>query len=187
MRLFTGIAVDPAVLARLSRVLAELQPLAKVNWSPVENLHITTKFIGSWPDDRLGELKTALAGVQFGRFEITIAKFGYFPNPHHPHSFFAGIDGGAALPDLAARIEESLMPLGIAKEKRPFNPHLTLARIKTQDVHALRGHIAKMTDFHFGKFTASVFHLYLSKPGPAGSVYTSLASYSARSSAGLSA
>ena len=188
MRLFTGISIDPAVLDKLSRVLAELQPLAKLNWSPLENLHITTKFIGAWPDERLEELKAALAGAEFGRtFEIAIAKFGYFPNPHHPHSFFAGVHAGPELSELAGRIEEALVPLGIAKEKRAFNPHLTLARIKSQDVRPLRGHIAKMTDFDFGSFTASAFHLYLSKPGPAGSVYTSIANYSARATAGLPA
>ena len=193
MRLFTGIALGPAVLNKLTRVLAELQPLAKLNWSPVDNLHITAKFIGAWPDDRLEELKTALAAVPFGRaFEITIAKFGYFPNPHHPHSFFAGVDAGPALPELAAHIDDALLPLGIAKEKRPFTPHLTLARIKGQDVRALRQHIAKMTDFDFGTFTASAFHLYLSQPGPASSVhtssvYTSLAAFSARATAGLTA
>ncbi len=121
MRLFTGIALDPAVLERLARVLAELEPLAKLNWSPVENLHITTKFIGAWPEERLDELKTALARVPFARpFEIAIAQFGYFPNPHHPHSFFAGIHAGPELAELAGRIDEALLPLGIAKERSPF-------------------------------------------------------------------
>lgn len=188
MRLFTGIAISPAVLDGLRRVLEELRPLAKLNWSPVENLHITTKFIGAWPDERLEEVKTALGGVPFARaFEIAVAKVGYFPNPHHPHSFFAGIQADPELAELAGRIDEALLPLGIAKENRPFTPHLTLARIKNQDVRALRQHIAKMTDFDFGKFTASAFHLYLSKPGPAGSVYTSLAAYSVHAGAGLPA
>ena len=100
------------------------------------------------------------------------------------NSFFAGIHAGPELPELAARIDETLLPLGIAKEARPFTPHLTLARIKTQDVRALQQHIAKMTDFDFGKFTASAFHLYLSQPGPGGSVYTSLAVYPAQATAG---
>lgn len=179
MRLFTGIAIPPAVLDGLRRVLEELKPLAKLNWSPVENLHITTKFIGAWPEERLEELKSALGRVPFARpMEIAIAKFGYFPNPHHPHSFFAGVHAGPELAELAGRIDEALAPLGVAKEKRPFSPHLTLARIKNQDVRGLRQHIAKMTDFDFGSFTASAFHLYLSKPGSEGSVYTSLARYS---------
>ena len=36
------------------------KPLARINWSPVDNLHITTKFIGEWPEARLDEIKRAL-------------------------------------------------------------------------------------------------------------------------------
>lgn len=179
LRLFTGIAIAPAVLEKLACVLGELRPLAKVNWTPVENLHITTKFIGGWPEERLTELKAALEKVEFGKaFDISIAKFGYFPNPHHPHSFFAGVQGGPELAALAGRIDEALLPLEIRKEDRPFTPHLTLARVKkNQNVRELRQHIAKMTDFEFGRFTVSGFHLYLSKPGLSNSIYESLAAY----------
>ena len=60
MRLFTGIAIAPHVLDNLARVLKEMRPLASLNWSPVENLHITSKFIGAWPEERLEELEEAL-------------------------------------------------------------------------------------------------------------------------------
>ena len=40
-----------------NELLRELRPLAPLNWSPMENLHITSKFIGEWPEQRLGELK----------------------------------------------------------------------------------------------------------------------------------
>ena len=178
MRLFTGIALPPGVRDNLARVLKELRPLAPLNWSPVENLHITSKFIGQWPEQRLAELEGALEGVNcpFG-FDVAIARFGYFPNPHHPRTLFAGIQAGPALAELANRIDEALRPLGIAEENRPYSPHLTLARIKNEDIRALREHIAKMTNFDFGTFQVSEFHLYLSKTGPNGSIYTPLATY----------
>ena len=57
MRLFTGISIAPGVLANIAKMLDTLRPAAPVTlktaWSPVENLHITTKFIGEWPDARL--------------------------------------------------------------------------------------------------------------------------------------
>jgi 2'-5' RNA ligase len=178
MRLFTGIALPPRVLDNLARVLKELRPLASLNWSPVENLHITSKFIGQWPEERLAELESALENVNFGRvFEVAIAGFGYFPNPHHPRAFFAGVQAGPGLAELAHAIDGTLRPLGVAKEDRPYTPHLTLARIKHEDIRALREHIAKMTNFDFGTFQASEFHLYLSKTGPKGSIYTPLATY----------
>jgi 2'-5' RNA ligase len=187
MRLFIGIALPPRVLDNLARVLQELRPLAPVHWSPVENLHITSKFIGPWPEERLAELQSALENLNFGRaFDVAIAGFGFFPNPHRPRTFFAGVSPAkpaeSGLAELANRIDETLAPLGIAREDRPYSPHLTLARIKLEqikqeDIRRLRQHIAQMTDFDFGAFQVSAFHLYLSKTGPSGSVYTPLATY----------
>lgn len=194
MRLFTGIAIAPGVLDNLERVLQELRPLAPLNWSPVENLHITSKFIGAWPEERLAELGTALENMQSGpAFEVTIARFGYFPNPHRPRAFFAGVQPVAALAELTSRIEENLQPLGVAKEERPYTPHVTLARVhqhhqhRHEDIRKLREHIAKMTNFEFGTFRVSEFHLYLSKTGPKGSIYTALSAYPLRTSASIPA
>jgi 2'-5' RNA ligase len=178
MRLFTGIALPPHVLDNLAQVLKDLRPLAPLKWSPVENLHITSKFIGEWPEARLRELGHALENLSStGGFEVSIAGFGYFPNPLNPRTLFAGIQAGPELPELAHRIDEALRPLGVAPENRPYSPHLTLARIKNENIRKLREHIAKMTKFDFGKFQVSEFHLYLSKTGPSGSIYTKLLTY----------
>ena len=66
MRLFTGLDLPRDVAANLEELLRRLKPTAKVNWSPPANLHVTTKFIGEWPEGRLGELKAALAGIPRG-------------------------------------------------------------------------------------------------------------------------
>jgi 2'-5' RNA ligase len=188
MRLFTGIAIAPHAMDNLARVLRELSPLAPLKWSPVENLHITSKFIGAWPPERLTELEGALGNVQFGRgFEIAVARFGYFPNPHHPRALFAAVQPVAELAELAGRIEEILEPLGIEKEERSYSPHVTLARIHREDVRKLREQIAKMTNFDFGTFQVSEFHLYSSKTGPGSSIYTPLSTYPLLTSASIPA
>jgi 2'-5' RNA ligase len=64
---------------------------------------------------------------------------------------------------------------------------LTLARIKDENIRELREHIANMTNFDFGTFHVSEFHLYLSKPGRGGSVYTILATYPLRNASGSQA
>lgn len=190
MRVFTGIAIAGHVLDNLARVLTQLRPMAAVRWSPVENFHITTKFIGQWADARLSELESVLEEVTVpAPFDITIAGFGFFPNPHHPRTFFAGVRGGQTLADLAQRTDEALRPLGIAVEERAYSPHLSLAKIKNENIQEVREHIADMTDFDFGTFPVTEFHLYRSQTGPKGSVYSSLAVYplaAASSQAGFS-
>lgn len=180
MRLFTGIALDPKVQSNLAELLRELRPLAPLNWSPVENLHITTKFIGQWPDEKLDDLRRALAAMSKpGAFPVTIAKLGYLPNPHRPRMLFAGVQAGPELAELARGTEEALVPLGIAKENRPWTPHLTLARIGNNSVNTVRERIATMNNHDFGAFDVSEFHLYLStpRPGGSGSQYQSLEAF----------
>ncbi len=63
MRLFTAIELSPHVLLRLERLLSALRPEAQINWSPLDNLHITTSFIGNWPETRLDELTDALGSL----------------------------------------------------------------------------------------------------------------------------
>src|ERR1700693_2408083 len=51
MRLFTAIDLPPEVTGRLDGLIAKLRPLARIRWSPAANLHITTKFVGQWPEE----------------------------------------------------------------------------------------------------------------------------------------
>src|SRR5579884_2491547 len=51
MRLFTGLDLPAEIVGNLKSLLRRLQPEAPINWSPPENLHVTTKFIGEWPEE----------------------------------------------------------------------------------------------------------------------------------------
>jgi len=179
MRLFVAIDLPPAVIANLESLLAQLKPSAHINWSPIENLHITTKFIGEWPEERLPELTTALHALPpRPAIPIVVEKLGFFPNPHAPRVFWAGVHGGDVLTQLARETEEALAALGIAKEQRPYSPHLTLARIKTPGKQpALLQAVAKLSSLDFGNFTADRAFLYRSKTAPTGSVYTQVAEF----------
>jgi 2'-5' RNA ligase len=175
MRLFTGIAIEEHTLEKLAGVLARLRPSAALKWSPAANLHITTKFIGEWPEPRLEELQGSLATVPpTGAIPIAVSRFGFFPGAHRPRAFFAGVQAGPELREVARRIDETVAALGVAKEDRPYLPHVTLARIKNENVQELREQIASMTDFDFGSFEAVQFHLYASRGG----VYEPLSGYS---------
>ena len=179
MRLFTAIDIPAGVLENIERLLARLEPTAQIKWSPIDNLHITLKFIGEWPEDRLDELKRALSGVPArGPVDIEIRQVGFFPNPHSPRVFWAGIHAGPELAGLAAETDRALEKLGVEPEKRAFSPHLTLARIKEpKPLVKLRQEIAALDSFDFGRFTADRFHLYQSRLSPSGSVYTKLSEF----------
>jgi RNA 2',3'-cyclic 3'-phosphodiesterase len=178
MRLFTAIDLPGEVLRNLEDLLIKLRPTARIQWIPPANLHITTKFIGEWPDARLDELKTALAGLAPRlAIPVEIRRVGFFPNPHSPRVFWCGIEAPGLEP-LAADTDKATAALGIASEARAFSPHLTLARIKERlDLQPLREAIAALPSLDFGRFTVGSFFLYQSKLRPTGSVYTKLREY----------
>jgi 2'-5' RNA ligase len=178
MRLFTGLDVPAEVVANLEELLRRLKPTARIGWSPLANLHVTTKFIGEWPEERLGELTAALAGIP-GRASIPvrIRRVGFFPHAHSPRNFWCGIEA-PGLAELAADIDSTTAALGVERERRPFSPHLTLARIKEKlELQPLREAIAALPALEFGAFQADRFFLYQSKLRPTGSVYTKLAEF----------
>jgi 2'-5' RNA ligase len=181
MRLFTAIDIPEDVMEGLRSLLKRLMPLARLSWSRVENLHITTKFIGEWPQERLEELKRALAATPApGPIEIAVRGLGWFPNQRRPRVFWAGIDGGEPLRELAQATEKAVARLGVPAEKRAYSPHLTLARIREAvPLDGLRGALEALPSecgFDFGSFRASSFFLYLSANGR----YTQLARFPIR-------
>jgi 2'-5' RNA ligase len=185
MRLFTGLSLPSHIIAHIESAMKQLCEAAPLRWSSIENLHITSKFIGEWPDERVPELEKILTEMEKpNAFSVSVARFGFLPNPHRPKIFFAGVSAEAGLAELAERTDANLAPLGVKRDfkptDRPYTPHVTLARVgqAVEPVRALRERIAALTAagsaFEFGSFPAREFHLYESK----GSVYSRLSSFS---------
>jgi RNA 2',3'-cyclic 3'-phosphodiesterase len=183
MRLFTGLDLPAYVVHALDELVDQLRPAARIKWSAPANLHITTRFIGEWPEERLPDLRAALSGLpSHPTIPIHIRNLGFFPNPRSPRVFWAGVEASSDLPALASDTDRVLEPLGLKPEGRPFSPHLTLARIKEPvPLQKLRDAIAALPSLDFGSFTADRFFLYQSRLSPAGSVYTKLAEFPLRS------
>src|SRR3954465_6875894 len=109
MRLFTAIDLPQQILIRLDRLVAVLRSEALIAWSPLDNLHITTKFIGQWPKSRMEELDEAMREISpRAPFDVEIQGLGWFPNERSPRVLWAGVDGGDALKLLANETENCL-------------------------------------------------------------------------------
>jgi 2'-5' RNA ligase len=171
MRLFTGVDIPGEVKTTLAALLDQIHPLAKLAWTPLDKMHITTKFIGEWPEDRLDELKRALAEVAARPVDISIRRVGWLPNPRFPRVLYARVDSSESLCGLASATEQSLERTGIAREDRIYRPHLTLARVRGRvPLEGLKTALKALDLSDFGSYQASSFYLYLS----AGGKYTKL-------------
>lgn len=179
MRLFTAIDIPDAIRAALDAAVRQLKPASPARWSKPGNFHITTKFLGEVPGEKLDEVIAALGGIASGEtIDIEIAGLGWLPNPRSPRLLFAGVQAPASLRDLHSRTDATLAALGIPSERKTFRPHLTLARLNAAtNLTALQAAVSQLSAPNFGAFAAGRFYLYESITGGAGSVYTKLAEF----------
>lgn len=130
-RLFVALdlpeAVREGIVAWGRRELRDpaLRPVAP------ESLHITLAFLGYLPEREIGRLGELVAGLRSPapsiRFDDPVAK-----PPKRPRLFALPADSPGAVA-LQAELEEKLVAERLYKsEKRPFWPHLTVARVKPE-------------------------------------------------------
>ena len=197
MRVFVALDIPEEVRAAIGALIENLRPTFDnilagskrspnpARWVRIEGIHATLKFIGEVPPEKIEPIKASLSQIHVPKL-ITL-KFrgvGFFPNDRRPRVVWAGIEAGAELGALAAAVETSLEPLGIAKEQRNFSPHLTLARFDTarskpsaSAFDRLHEAISKAGPLEFGSSIASEFHLYQSILKRGGAEYTRLATF----------
>ena len=183
MRLFVALEIPDEVRRAIAEMITRLQDVARgARWVRAEGVHVTLKFIGETPAERVAVIEQALRGAGAagiaGPVEATFRGVGFFPNERHPRVFWSGVDASSNLAELAREVDTHLSPLGIAAESREFRPHLTLARFKSEDgLSRLREEIKKLEPFDFGSMQANEFHLFESKLGAGGAKYSKLATF----------
>jgi RNA 2',3'-cyclic 3'-phosphodiesterase len=180
VRLFVALDIPDEVRRAIGENIARLRDVASgARWVRAEGVHVTLKFIGETPVERIAAIEQALRGAGVAtKVEARFRGAGFFPNERHPRVFWAGVEASPNLAGLAREVDARLSSLGIAAETREFRPHLTLARFKSEDgLPRLRQEIKKLEPFDFGSMEASEFHLFQSLLGPGGAKYTKLATF----------
>jgi len=180
MRLFVALSIPVDVRENLSSMIDELcRADARPRWVNPGNLHITLKFIGEVSSDGVTEIATALGTVHAAQHvKLGFRGIGFFPDARRPNVAWVGIASSPNLVPLASDVNLALSPLGIAREEKPFAPHLTIARFaKTRLSPALKAEIEKWKNRSFGTLTTREFHLVESKRKSTGAEYTTLRSF----------
>jgi 2'-5' RNA ligase len=175
MRLFVALDFPDAVKEALLNLRAEI-PTAR--WSNRAQLHLTLFFIGE--TERVQDVKTALETVKAPPFTLTLAGVGRFPKGDHqpPAVLWAGVENPPALRVLHEQVSGVLTDLGYEADRRPFNPHITLARLKASRPLSEADAFLKMHhDFRAGPVELVEFVLFSSELSPQGARYRREAVY----------
>jgi 2'-5' RNA ligase len=178
IRAFVAIRIDPAVAQKIGELQAKLDsPLQGIRWVKPENLHLTLKFLGPVSEDKIASiadsLRRALRDVP--RFSVLCSGLGVFPDIKRAKVLWVGLEGNS-IARLAETIEGALEPLGFAREKREFKPHLTIGRWReaARRADALRQETDRGRNVELGASPMNEVILYQSALQPAGAVYTAL-------------
>jgi len=136
-RLFIAVPVPDDVTAAIAevveRVRAEAPPSdgRDVRWVRLDGLHITLRFLGPTPGDRVGGVTEAthVAAAGTSGFDVVLGRAGTFPEARRPRALWIDIlEGGPDLAAAARRVDDELRRRGWELGERPFRAHLTLAR-----------------------------------------------------------
>ena len=179
VRAFIAIELPEAVKSFLLKISAELKLCGgHVKWVRPEGMHLTLKFLGSVPRDLLPRIQEAALPLfkEQKPTQLHVSSIGAFPDLRRPRVVWAGLeDPAGVLSLLVNRMETVLEPLGFPKEKRPFNPHLTLGRFKSNEKSSeLIETIRQKMDIVGPSFVADHAILFESVLKPSGAEYFQL-------------
>lgn len=171
MRLFVGIPLPASVIDELSEITRPLRShFTGFRWTTPDSWHITLQFLGNTNQETCDCVVSRLRALQSRAVPVRLEGFDCFARTG---AFFAGVAVSPQLESLQQRVTAANRNCGFEPERRPYHPHLTLARSKREvnieELWALTGRVSR-TGFA-PEFLAREFVLYESFLGRKGSQY----------------
>jgi len=135
MRAFIAVELPDPVVDDLRRAATHIRGAGIRNLRTVrpEGIHLTLKFLGDIEISQIEPVIVAMkkAAQEVQPFKLHLGETGAFPNFQRPRVLWAGVDGEMeSLRTLQQSIEKAVEGLGVEAERREYNPHLTLGRIR---------------------------------------------------------
>jgi RNA 2',3'-cyclic 3'-phosphodiesterase len=170
-RAFIALPLPEAVKAALSDVSGMLRKAIDARWVKPDGMHLTMKFLGDTDESDLGLIGQGLDRISsmYPPFEMRLSSLGAFPSVRKARVIWAGVEADIeSLRKLAASIDDLSADHKIARERRPFSAHITLARLREPSMINLNTAVQEIV------FKTDKMHLYKSELTPKGAIYTLL-------------
>ncbi len=182
MRLFIALDFDEQILNLLAEKYYILKSNVhqKLKWVEPEKWHLTLKFLGNTNSNKISDIIEQMEKINYSNIptSVKIQGLGAFPEKNQPKIIFANIStDNQNLNQLKLNLEDQLFEIGFDKDKRNFNPHLTLARSKkSTDLKQIFNDLKPYYDSDFINFKGKIekITLYESKLSASGAEYIQL-------------
>lgn len=183
LRTFIAIDIPPAIQKSIQLQINNLRNIigdSPVRWVPVHKIHLTLKFLGDVSPADV-EILTQILRTQVdsqSAFDIHINGLGSFPSSKRVRVLLIKTQASAELEALQRGIESACGGAGFRAESRPFNPHLTIGRVRrgvsSSDQMRIHKALNEIKIDSLGIARVDSIHLYKSELKPTGAVYTKL-------------
>lgn len=179
MRTFIAIDLDNEIKNNLSQLISRLKkcsPNINIKWIKHQGMHLTLKFLGEIPTDKVSEVESSLRKVteKHRHFSLKFKGTGTFPEGNkRPRILWLGIEDNETLKIFQSELESELEKIHFPRENRKFHPHLTLGRVKSYyGLSSTLSELTKDREKDFGKMIVRKITLFKSILKPSGAEYT---------------
>jgi 2'-5' RNA ligase len=183
IRAFLAVEPPEDILQKISRLQEKLKREinGRLSWTRPQGQHLTLKFFGDISQEDVNNICASVQKriVSESKLNLKIEKLGVFPDARRPRVIWCGVTGDVEkLITLQKKLDADFAAIGFPSEDRPFQAHLTLARIKdSRDLSGMSEALKKHGTFTAGEFTTDKLFLFQSNLSPQGAVYTKLAEF----------
>jgi RNA 2',3'-cyclic 3'-phosphodiesterase len=138
MRLFVAVDLDEGVRVDVRSLIVRMRSeirddrSSRITWAAPERLHLTLHFIGNVDGEMAERLaKTVASPIDLPAFRVVFGGVGAFSSRGRPNVIWLGVtEGRESLSELHSIVGHRLKAAGCELDRRPFSPHLTLARLR---------------------------------------------------------
>jgi len=184
IRSFIAIELPEELKRELGRLQTGLKAdKPRIRWVNPEGMHLTLKFLGNVPAAKIDAITQVMteSAARVSPFRLEVGHLGAFPNMKHVQVVWVGLGGELdRIRQLHKYLEAGLSRLGFVAEKRPFSPHLTLARVGNEASPEERqrfGELIAATGFETDKvITVNGIVLMRSQLTSRGAIYSKISS-----------
>lgn len=181
MRTFLAIELPDTVLDSIHTTVLPLQsalPEDFLRWVPIENMHVTIKFLGKTDRSALPDIKDQIMSCcrDASVFDLDFGGLGAFPSQRRPRVLWIGARGGEQeVSVLHGCVEVRLEGLGFERENRSLHLHVTWGRVRrgtpAAELRNVSEELSRLDVEPLGGMRVDHLTLFESNLGPTGAQY----------------
>lgn len=178
IRCFIAIDIDdPVLVENITRLQNDILSVQSTGIKMVEpqNIHLTIRFLGEIPLSTVKNVEKILNDISYSKFYMTLEGVGAFPSIYNPRVIWIGVsEGREKLKELHSMLEPRIRKLGILPDHKSFEPHVTIARVKSRRRGEIVTMLKKVERLYIGRMIVDCIRLKRSTLTPRGPIYDTL-------------